>query len=94
MRVGGGVPIALRAAALTADAARNGFGLRLFAAIRFEALTAHLKHVVTVRGCQERRAGVPGALCRCVIDVMSYSVQRLNTRHPFVPPKPKELDIA
>lgn len=27
VRVGGGVPIAWRAAALTADAARNGFGL-------------------------------------------------------------------
>jgi hypothetical protein len=27
-RVGGGVPIAARAAALTAEVARNGFGLR------------------------------------------------------------------
>src|SRR5208337_5090601 len=33
VRVGGGVPIAWRAAAFTADAARNGFGLRLFAAM-------------------------------------------------------------
>jgi hypothetical protein len=30
VRVGGGVPIAARAAAFTADAARNGFGLRFF----------------------------------------------------------------
>jgi hypothetical protein len=29
-RVGGGLPIAARAAAFTADAARNGFGLCLF----------------------------------------------------------------
>jgi hypothetical protein len=34
-RVGGGVPIALRAAAFTAEAALNGFGLRGFEGTRF-----------------------------------------------------------
>jgi len=37
--VGGGVPIAARAAAFTADAARNGFGLRFLDGIVWTSLT-------------------------------------------------------
>lgn len=37
-RVGGGVPMASRAAAFTADAVRNGFGLRGFEGMNLTAL--------------------------------------------------------
>src|SRR6516225_10150891 len=67
-RVGGGIPIALRDAALTADAARNGFGLRFFAATMFCSSHSCGKefHIMDLRTCQERpgcRCSRPGGAC-------------------------------